>query len=188
MPIIGADGLPIIGSRSPRDTFVEEKNSLGEEDHDWVLIVEYGITNEQAPRVIESRDSGVPANPPIRFEAWNMGQVLGPLCRRCQEPYEVVNETPCPGISFEAYIASLDPETREKVLAALQRQANLSEEERAEEARIAEEGYDTATGGGFDGIHVPDVPVAGAHSAVEGYDYTLDDGTIVHQPAIEGLT
>lgn len=94
-----------------------DKRALGDEDHDWVVRVHYAISNADADRAGVAEESGVTADPPIAMLPHAMA-LTKLICQRCEQPWSSeLREVPCPGVPFERYVLSLDPDTREKVIA-----------------------------------------------------------------------
>lgn len=123
-------GLPILGARDPRqealDKFAQiaaEKQNLAVDDHDWVLIIKYNCTENDAARVVTFKQTNIPPNPPILITPETMRADSLPTCLRCEQTYDVVADQPCPGMTFEEYMMRLDDASRDEVLNRLRQQA-----------------------------------------------------------------
>lgn len=127
MPIIGPEGVPILGTKSPQEQvadhlalLADEKMNMPEDAHDWVVIVQYMLTFEEADRAGTAEVTGIPAQPPIALMPKKMRGVVGPVCGKCNQLWTYVHDVPCPGMPMDEYIASLDEDVRDEVIARLQ--------------------------------------------------------------------
>lgn len=118
------NGIPILGTKSPEDVIeerldaiLEDKQALKPTDHDWVVRVHYGITNEDAERAGKAEALGIAADPPIAM----MPQatcLTSLLCQRCEQGWQLeVVETDCPGMPIEQWVLGLPSKEREEVIA-----------------------------------------------------------------------
>ncbi len=154
------NGIPILGALTAEevrvDEVIAEKVNLGPEDHDWQVIVAYGISNaEAAAAYAESADPNAPKAKVLLMQETVAG-IVGPLCGKCKMLYAMVHAEPCID-PVDRITETLDEDTRRALIARLQ-----------QDERDAN-------------------PMVVATSAVDGYDYTLDDGTVVNQPSIPGV-
>jgi hypothetical protein len=127
MVLLDSQGLPILGAKDPAAegrAFLEhlaaEKQSLADDDHDWVVLIMYSMLEADAERAAVAKRTGVPASPPIPLGNEVMRQDIGPLCSKCEQHFIEVQGAPCPGMSFEAYLKQLPPEVRSRVIERLQ--------------------------------------------------------------------
>ncbi len=126
-PIDKQTGLPIIGGVDPALRYSDErvaatlaeKQSLAKDDHDWIVLIGYSLTGVDAERAVIAKITGIHADPPIIIRAETMRDDVGPLCARCNQMYEIVQAMPCPGMSFDDYLAGLPEGVREKVIERL---------------------------------------------------------------------
>jgi hypothetical protein len=124
-------GVPILGTVDPaaaaRDALralADEKRNLAPDDHNWVVIIQYAISEVNAGHIMRLKTEGTPVPPPgVPVVNETMIADSMPTCLRCMQTYDIVADQPCPGMTFEQYIESLDPETRESVLDNLRAQA-----------------------------------------------------------------
>lgn len=90
--------------------------------------------------------------------------VVGPpqvWCGKCRQPSETILDSPCAGDPVDHMLQFVDDETRAALIARLQ------EDEPEEQPENVASRHD--------------------HDFTAGYDYTLDDGTVVNQPPIPGV-
>lgn len=131
MTITDANGLPILGAVNPQQAALQqmqekvavlmaEKTALQPDDHDWAMLIQYAITEDDAARVHVFKTTGKPADPPVMLNNATMREDIGPICVKCQEPYLSASMSPCPGMPFHEYLASLPDEVREEVIRKLQ--------------------------------------------------------------------
>jgi hypothetical protein len=119
-------GVPILGQRDPmqeaRDRLQAlraEKAGLDVIDHDWVVIIQYNLSTKDAIEVTRMKQTGHPPAEPIPLVVETMRDDSWPTCAKCGQTYDVVSEMPCPGMTIEQYLMSLDDAMREKVLEKL---------------------------------------------------------------------
>lgn len=143
-----ANGLPILGARDPQreaqarlQALAQEKQNLAPDDHDWAIVVRYAVMTADSHRIVESQKTGVSADPPIQLTNANMaGEPIGPVCLRCDQHFEEMGETPCPGMTFAEYLGRLDPDARDEVLRRMeeQRRENDKRQQVAEAVGVVE--------------------------------------------------
>jgi hypothetical protein len=120
-------GVPLLGTLSAQEqmeqhiaSVIAEKSQLEDGDHDWVVGMTYALSEADAQRAAEAAARGETCTPPIRLAAQVMIHNTGSICRKCAMPYLQVADLPCPNMTFEEYLASLDPAIREQVIERLQ--------------------------------------------------------------------
>lgn len=126
VPILGSVTDPLEEARKRQAEhnahLLAEKQSLGPDDHDWVVLIAYALTEVDAGRAALADDTGIAADPPIPVTAETMRNHRGPLCVRCDQSYQAVWMSPCPGMPFAQYLAQLPDEIRQEVIARLEAQ------------------------------------------------------------------